>query len=86
MLEPAALAKPVITGPHLQNFVEISRAMLAAGAAMQVADVDALVTDVKALIKDPDTGVVMGEAGRQLVADNRGALDKLLRWLRPYLG
>jgi 3-deoxy-D-manno-octulosonic-acid transferase len=77
MLEPAALGVPVLFGPQLFNFVEISSALLAAGAARQIGDAGQLAQVVAALLGDPEQRRVMGEAGRQLVVENRGALARL---------
>jgi 3-deoxy-D-manno-octulosonic-acid transferase len=85
MLEPAALGVPVVFGPHLFNFQEISQALLAAGGAQQVADATALATVTAALLNDKAQRTQMGEAGRRLVAENRGALDRLLDWVAPLL-
>lgn len=42
LLEPAALGIPVVTGPHVFNFNEICDLLVAAGAAVKVADSDEL--------------------------------------------
>src|SRR5207342_2160368 len=36
ILEPAAFGKPVVFGPHMQNFKEIADAFISNGAAIQV--------------------------------------------------
>ena len=36
ILEPAVFGKPIVFGPHMQNFAEIARAFLENGAAVQV--------------------------------------------------
>ena len=33
VLEPAVFGKPIVFGPHMENFREISEAFVAAGAA-----------------------------------------------------
>src|SRR5690606_28777074 len=42
LLEPVALGKPVLSGPHLFNFQEISERLRDAGDLLEVADADAL--------------------------------------------
>lgn len=78
MLEPAALGVPVLFGPSRFNFEDIARALLAAGAARQVADAADLGEAVAELLGDPARRAEMGEAGRQLVEANRGAVGRLL--------
>lgn len=85
MLEPAALGVPVVFGPHLFNFSDISRRLLESGAARRVEDSAQLASVVGELLGDAALRAEMGEAGRQLVADNRGALARLLGLLKDHL-
>ncbi len=85
MLEPAALGVPVVLGPHLFNFSDISRGLLEAGAARRIEDSGQLAVMVGELLGDAALRAKMGEAGRNLVAANRGALERLLGLLQPYL-
>lgn len=85
MLEPAVLGVPVLTGPYLHNFVEVSESMFMAGAALKVEDVPALVASLAALLDDPEGRAKMGRAGQQLVTESQGALNKLLDWIKPFL-
>jgi len=85
MLEPAALGKPVIAGPHLFNFTEIAAAMERAGALCRVADSAELAEVTSRLLSSPEERAGMGEAGRRLVQQNRGALQRVLELVRPCL-
>jgi len=85
MLEPAALGKPVIAGPHLFNFTEIAAAMERAGALCRVADGAELAEVTSRLLSSPEERAGMGEAGRRLVQQNRGALQRVLELVRPCL-
>jgi 3-deoxy-D-manno-octulosonic-acid transferase len=78
MLEPAALGLPVLFGPNVFNFSEISRLLLHAGAAWQVTDARELGERARALLQDANLRHNAGDAGRQFVLANRGALSKLL--------
>ena len=80
-LEPAALALPVITGPHVFNFLEISAMLREAGALQQVDDAEGLAAAVRRLIELPQDGRRMGEAGRAVMRANQGALQRLLEAL-----
>lgn len=78
LLEAAALAVPVVFGPHMFNFREITRMTLERGAGRQVNNATELADAVAEYIKDSDARRAAGEAGRRMVADNRGALAKTL--------
>jgi 3-deoxy-D-manno-octulosonic-acid transferase len=78
LLEPAALGLPVLFGPYVFNFAEISRLLLEAGAAWQVADARGLAEHALALLKDANLRHNAGDRGRQLVERHRGARDRLM--------
>ncbi|MBH3461189.1 MULTISPECIES: lipid IV(A) 3-deoxy-D-manno-octulosonic acid transferase [Pseudomonas] len=80
-LEPAALALPVITGPHVFNFLEISAMLREAGALQQVDDAEGLAAAVRRLVELPQDCRRMGEAGRAVMQANQGALQRLLEAL-----
>jgi 3-deoxy-D-manno-octulosonic-acid transferase len=78
LLEPAALGLPVVTGPHLHNFARIAGLLEEAGALTRVTDAGALASRVMELLASPERAAAIGAAGREVVARNRGALDRLL--------
>ncbi|MGE8410902.1 MAG: lipid IV(A) 3-deoxy-D-manno-octulosonic acid transferase [Pseudomonas sp.] len=78
LLEPAALAKPVISGPHLFNFLEIAAMLREAGALQEVDDAQGLAEAVQSLFELPQDARKMGEAGLEVMRANQGALQRLL--------
>ena len=76
ILEPAIHGKPIIFGPHMQNFGEIAEAFLANRAAVQVRTENELDETVLSLMGDPVRRARLGAAARALVDANRGANDK----------
>ena len=68
---------PVITGPSQFNFQTICEQLAEQGALITVADENALADAVINLLQDTSRRLQMGEAGRQSVASNRGALDRI---------
>lgn len=80
VLEPAALALPVLFGPHMDNFLAARDLLIEAGAA-QAVSADALAGTVQALFADPARRAAMGAAGRMAVEANRGALARLMQRL-----
>jgi 3-deoxy-D-manno-octulosonic-acid transferase len=77
MLEPALWAQPVICGPHLFNFLEISRMMTAAGGLLIVDDGLALERVLERLLSDARYRQQVGQLGFGVVQSNRGALGRL---------
>ncbi|WP_338800642.1 lipid IV(A) 3-deoxy-D-manno-octulosonic acid transferase [Pseudomonas sp. RSB 5.4] len=78
LLEPAALAKPVISGPHLFNFLDIAAQLREAGALAEVDDAEGLAVAVQRLFELPRDAQRMAEAGLAVMRRNQGALQRLL--------
>ena len=85
VLEPAALGVPTVFGPHMFNFAVISELFTEEGAAVQVADENALAETVMRWFGDPGERTGVGEAGRRVGDANRGALDRTLREIHALL-
>jgi len=85
-LEPAALGRPVLFGPHRFNSAEISRLLLEAAAAFEVEDAVSLAERLLALFSDVTERNAAGERAADVVAANRGARDRLLAWVEELLG
>jgi 3-deoxy-D-manno-octulosonic-acid transferase len=85
LLEPAALAKPVLSGPHLFNFLEIAALLREAGALQEVEDAEGLAVAVQRLFELPRDAQKMAEAGLKVMAANQGALQRLLDGLERLL-
>jgi 3-deoxy-D-manno-octulosonic-acid transferase len=76
MIEPAAVAKPILTGPYIFNFEEISEKLFAAHAMIKVENVNQLAKAVNDLLGSPKTRNKMGDNAYAVVEENRGALDR----------
>jgi 3-deoxy-D-manno-octulosonic-acid transferase len=85
LLEPAALDKPLVSGPHLFNFLEIAAMLRNAGALVEVADAPLLAATVQRLIEQPETAKAMVDAGMGVIKSNQGALNKLLEGIARLL-
>ena len=77
-LEPAALGIPIVMGPHLFNFADISTRLDAVGAAQIVHSAKELADVIIELLQDRDRRQHMGEQGKRFVEQNRGALEQVL--------
>jgi 3-deoxy-D-manno-octulosonic-acid transferase len=85
VLEPAVHGKPIVFGPHMQNFAEIAATFLREQAAVQVADGGALAAAVVRLMGDPVERARLGAAARALVEANRGAKPRTLEAIAAVL-
>jgi 3-deoxy-D-manno-octulosonic-acid transferase len=85
ILEAAAQGVAVVFGPYIFNFTEISELFLQQQAAVQVESVDALAQQITQWLSDASERSRIGEAGRELVDKNRGALDRLTRLVEQLL-
>ena len=83
LIEPIAMGTPTIVGPHTFNFREATDNAVAAGAALRVADADALLLEVGALLDDPARRKQMRDAAIAFHEAHRGAADRLWNWLAP---
>ena len=83
LIEPIAVGRPTLVGPHTFNFAEATTNAIAAGAARRVEDADALIATVAALLVDRGARDAMREAALAFHAAHGGALDRLWSWLAP---
>ena len=77
-LEACMVGVPVIFGPHMFHFEEISALTLERGAGRQVHDIDALVGAVELYLDQPELRRAAGRAGLEMIQDNRGSLGRTL--------
>jgi 3-deoxy-D-manno-octulosonic-acid transferase len=83
LLEPAALGMPLLSGPHVFNAQEIADMFVAKGACKLVHDADELAAAVGSLLSDAETASRLGDAGREILERNRGALARLMAMIEP---
>ena len=85
LLEPAALGKPVLAGPHNFNAQDLAVLLEEAGALEVVEDVPALADAVVRLLADDALREARGARARQAVAESGGALGRLMDLVEPLL-
>ncbi len=82
LLEPALYAKPIVVGPHMENFREIAREFLRRDALVQLRGADdhdltvALRDAWASLLSDQARATTLGANARKAVDDNRGATER----------
>jgi 3-deoxy-D-manno-octulosonic-acid transferase len=75
-IEPAALRKPILFGPNMQNFQSIVEAFLRANAAVQVRDEADLEQACRKLLLDPAAREQLADRALQVVKENKGSMDR----------
>jgi 3-deoxy-D-manno-octulosonic-acid transferase len=81
VLEAAAAAKPVVVGPHMENFQEIADEFREQGALLQVRAGAELGDAVAALFADASRRRELGERARAIFERNRGACARAVESL-----
>ena len=84
-LEPAALGKPVIFGPHMDNCRDIADMLVDAGGATVVADEVEIVDAVRGLLADDGLRAAAGVRARDAVHSGQGATARSLDLLAGLL-
>lgn len=77
-LEPAAFSKPILFGPDMSDFAEISHLLVEAGGAIRVQDAASLYEAAAMLIKDNKEAKKMGKYAWEVFSTNKGAVGKTL--------
>lgn len=84
-LEPALASRPVIVGPYVHNFIEITKLLLEAKALQQIDNATALANVAIQLLSSKDDRLLAGQRGRQVVEENRGAVEKVVKIIANHL-
>ncbi len=74
VLEPAYFGKPVIVGPHMENFAAIAKEFHEAGALKRIESADQLAGAVARLIEEPGE---IGARARRLAMSKRGVTGRV---------
>jgi 3-deoxy-D-manno-octulosonic-acid transferase len=85
LLEASAVGKPVVFGPHMFNFQEISQMTLERGAGVQIQAPSGLAAAVSDFLGNANRRDSAGEAGRKMVEENRGALAANMRLIEQLI-
>ncbi len=84
-LEPACLSKPVLFGPDMTDFLEISKMLITGGGAFRVTDADAIAGQAVALLKEPERMQRIGMNARAVYRKNSGAVERTLKEIKDTL-
>ena len=84
-LEPAELGKPVVFGPHMEDFAEVSAALLRAGGARQVSEEEELFRVLDHWLAEPTVARQAGAQARLLVEAGRGGAARHVAVIKQLL-
>lgn len=85
ILEPARFRRPILFGPHMDNFAEVADAFLGEEMSHQVRNVPELVGRVVELFRDPAAASQLGEAAYRVLGRNRGAAERTMTLVERFL-
>lgn len=85
VLEPAALALPVVTGPSQFNFASICLELENAGALVTVKDPQELAQQLITWLKSPEEASSVGQRGLAVCEANQQALASVLKLVDDFL-
>lgn len=85
ILEPASLCKPVLFGPHMSNFREITSLILEFGGGLQVADTRQLESSMRLLLDDSEQRIGIGKKGARLLEENCGSTERHMEIISSFI-
>lgn len=85
MIEPACWGLPIICGPHTFNFADISKRLTQVGGMVTVTDAGSLAAQVLDWLQKPQERQLVGLKAQQFAEQNRGAVERLMEIVRPYV-
>lgn len=80
-VEPVLAGKPVVFGPHMENFEPIVSQWLTADAAVRIADPESLRAQIAALLHDPLRCRALNERARSIASAHMGATERTAQYL-----
>lgn len=84
-IEPAAMGAPVLFGPHMDDFTEISQDLLACGGARRVGGEESFFEAAGAWLVDPGLRKDAGLAALRCVEKQQGVIERHLQLIQTLL-
>ena len=72
-VEPIIVGKPVIFGPHMENFATLAKTLVSKNGAVQIDDIDSLEQAVDKLLCDDEARKQIVQNAREVLNQHRGA-------------
>ncbi len=84
-IEAARVGVPIVVGPHMQNFENITQHFREQGGILQIQSERELETQIRTLLQEIDHRTALGEQGRKLYLENLGAAKRTARAIHQSL-
>jgi 3-deoxy-D-manno-octulosonic-acid transferase len=72
-VEPIMAGKPVVFGPHMENFATLAKALVSKKGAIQVRDIDSLELTIAGLLRDSESRRRLVQSAREVLGEHQGA-------------
>ncbi len=76
LVEPAACARPILTGPHLENFQAMAESLAQAGGVWIVPSTKELKDRLSSLLRNPAARQDLGRRAQRAIEEHRGATER----------
>ncbi len=80
-VEPIVAGKPVIFGPHMENFAALAKSLVANNGAIQVNDANELERAAEKLLRDNEAQRLLVQNAETVLAQHRGATARTAQWI-----
>lgn len=80
-VEPILAGRPVVVGPHMENFAEVVAELRGLGGLRQVEGEGALLPALRELLRDPGSGRAMAARGATAMARHAGSATRNAEWV-----
>jgi 3-deoxy-D-manno-octulosonic-acid transferase len=84
-LEPAAFGRPVLFGPHMEDFGEVAANLCDCGGGRTVGSEEEVFQAARAWLLDPEWRLVCGRKALELVGQHQGATARHLKLIEQLL-
>jgi 3-deoxy-D-manno-octulosonic-acid transferase len=87
-VEPIIAGKPVLFGPHMENFATLAKALVLKKGAIQVSGMDSLELTIAELLRDSEARKRLVQRAREVLSEHQGATARaaaLIHALNPSL-
>ena len=85
IIEPAIYGKSIIFGRNMDNFRHVAKIFKDNKAAVEVENEEEFCRTLRSLLSDPDERERLGQMSREVVKNNRGAINKTIELLKKTL-
>ncbi len=83
ILEAARHRKPIVFGPHMENFRDMARLFIEENAAIQIQNAAQLAPAIEQLLVHPERASAFGNNAHAILLEHKGATDRVLQFFQP---